>query len=264
MSAAGYDSPQFAEFYDQLPLYANRQDVEFFVAEAVASGGPVLELGCGTGRVLLPTARAGVEICGLDGSPAMLERCCSKLSVESAEVQSRVLLQQGDMRDFRFDRKFRLVTLPFRPFQHLIEVEDQLRCLACIRQALADDGRLIVDVFNPSLPGLVDESRLTEQPSGDGFRLADGRHVARTERIAARDLFRQVLQVELIYYVTAADQTQERLVHSFPMRYFFRFELEHLLARSGFQIEQAYCDYDRAPLGAKEPGELIYVARKAR
>ena len=87
-----------AEFYDYVVPYSTRGDVEFYVDEALAANGPVLELGCGTGRVLIPIARAGVTIDGLDGSPKMLERCREKLQAEPAKVQSRVTLHEGELR----------------------------------------------------------------------------------------------------------------------------------------------------------------------
>src|SRR5512136_1735449 len=86
-----------AELYDHVVPYRERADVGFFVEAAKGSGGPVLEVGCGTGRVLIPTARAGVEITGLDLSPHMLEVCRRKLKDEPEEVRSRVRLVQGDM-----------------------------------------------------------------------------------------------------------------------------------------------------------------------
>src|SRR5688500_8881701 len=115
--AGGYgDYNYIADLYDHVTAYRERADVGFFVDEAARSGGPVLEVGCGTGRVLIPTARAGVEIVGLDLSDHMLERCRANLSSESEEVRSRVTLVKGDMRSFRLGREFRLVTIPFRPF----------------------------------------------------------------------------------------------------------------------------------------------------
>src|SRR5829696_4325661 len=113
------DYASIAELYDHVTLYRDRSDVPFFVEEAVASGGPVLEIGCGTGRVLIPTARAGATIVGLDFSEKMLGLCRAKLSREPADVQSRVRLVRGDMRDFSLGECFHLATIPFRPFQHL-------------------------------------------------------------------------------------------------------------------------------------------------
>jgi SAM-dependent methyltransferase len=257
-----YSSETFAEFYDHFGDYANRDDVDFFVSEAVVAQGPVLEIGSGTGRVLLPCARASVQIWGLDASESMLARCRRKLASEPEKIRQRVVLQQGDMRDFRIDTQFQLVTMPFRPFLHLTEVEEQLACLAAIHRALADGGCLILDLFNPSLEHLLDPARSIEQPSGEPFTLPDGRRVERKERVDRRDYFRQLVIAELIFYVTHPDGRRERLVQTLQIRYLFRFEVEHLLARSGFEIVAAYCDYKRRPLGAGPPQELVYVARK--
>lgn len=179
---------------------------------------------------------------------------------EPEAVQSRASLVVGDMRSFDLGGTFALVTVPFRPFQHLTTVEDQLSCLATLRQHLRRDGTLILDLFNPALELLARE--VTQDESGDepDFTTPDGRHVTRRFRIVAHDRPEQTNQVELIYYVTHPDGRQERLVHSFPMRYLFRFEVEHLLARSGFTVRQIYADYDKRPFGSTYPGELVVVA----
>ncbi len=261
--AGGYADYAFvAEFYDHVVPYRNRQDVAFFVERARQAKGPVLEIGCGTGRVLIPTAKAGVEIVGLDLSPFMLSVCRAKLSREPVEVQAKVQLVEADMRHFDLGKNFTLVTIPFRSFQHLITVEDQLSCFTCIQHHLVDGGTFILDLFNPYLPRLVDEQYLTETEEEPEFTMPDGRRVVRRNRTVARDLFHQIQEVELIYYVTHPDGGKERLVDRFPMRYLFRFEAEHLLARCGFKVEEVYADYDKSPYGTKYPGELILVARK--
>src|SRR6516162_7312341 len=119
-----------ADFYDYVVPYRARQDIDFFVDAARKSGGPVLEVGCGTGRVLIPTARAGIVVVGLDLSSGMMDICQKRLLEEPEAVRSRVRLVQGDMRNFDAGQKFKSVTIPFRPFQHLTTVEDQLSCLA--------------------------------------------------------------------------------------------------------------------------------------
>jgi SAM-dependent methyltransferase len=252
-----------AEFYDHVVPYRDRQDVSFFVGAARESGGQVLEIGCGTGRILIPTARAGVAIVGLDLSPAMLTVCRERVAAEPADVRSRIDLVQGDMRDFHLGSRFSLVTVPFRPFQHLLTVDDQLACLASIRRHLQVGGRLILDLFNPSLD-LILRPTLDEVGDEPEFALPDGRRVLRRLRIASCDRFAQVNQVDLIYYIDHPDGRSERLVHSFPLRYLFRFEAEHLLARSGFEVEHLYADYDKTPYGSLYPGELIFVARRGR
>ncbi len=259
--AGGYDDyPFVAEFYDYVFPYRERQDVAFFLEMARQSGGPVLEIGCGTGRVLIPTAKEGIEIVGLDSSSAMLSVCREKLSCEPEEVQSRVRLIQGDMRRFEVGREFALVTIPFRPFQHLLTVEDQLACLACIHRHLARGGKLVLDVFNPSLPHLAGKQDLVdvlgEEPE---FTMPDGRRVIRRHRVISGNLFNQIQDVELIYDVTHPDGREERWVHRTEMRYLFRFEAEHLLARAGFRVEELYADYDKSLYGSKYPGELIFV-----
>jgi SAM-dependent methyltransferase len=251
-----------AELYDEVTPYASRPDVPFFVEMAKESGGPVLELGAGTGRVLIPTARAGIPITGLDMSVRMLGVCQKKLAAELPETQAKVTLIEGDMRSFELPGAFRLVTMPFRPFQHLLTVEDQLACLHCIHRHLAEAGRVVVDVFNPMLEALVKDNLGQELEPEPEFTMPDGRRVIRKHKIAARNFFDQVQQIELIYYVTYPDGRQDRLLQSFPMRYFFRYEMEHLLARAGFVVENLYADYERHPYGTLYPGELIFVAKK--
>jgi SAM-dependent methyltransferase len=253
-----------ADLYDHITLYRDRPDVGFFVEAATTAGSPVLEVGCGTGRVLIPTARADIEVVGLDLSPHMLAVCRQRLQEESEAVRGRVRLIEADMRDFDLGSRFRLATIPFRPFQHLITVEDQLSCLASIRRHLVDDGVLILDLFNPSLDFLVNRpvgEELDEEPP---FTTPDGRRVLRRHKTVSIDRFQQVGCYELIHYVSHPDGRQERLVQAFPMRYLFRFEAEHLLARAGFTLEHVYADYDKSAYGSKYPGELLMVARRSR
>ena len=261
--SSGYEDYAFvAELYDHMTLYAERPDVDFFLEAAQKAGGPGVEVGCGTGRVLLPLARAGIAITGLDRSPHMLAVCRRRLLQEPDEVQRRVRLVQGDMTDFDLGRTFDLVTIPFRPFQHLIAVEDQLSCLHTIRHHLQPDGRLILDLFDPSMERLTRDNIGRELFMAQELELPDGSQVRRSEIIVARDHAEQVQQIELIYYVTHPDGSVERLVHALPMRYLFRYEAEHLLVRCGFEVEALYADYNKSPYGTNYPSELIFIARK--
>jgi SAM-dependent methyltransferase len=250
-----------ADLYDYVVPYAKRPDVAFYVDAARSAGGPVLELGCGTGRVLIPTARVALDITGIDASPRMLDICRHRLGAERPEIQSRVTVIEADMRSFDLARRFALATIPFRPFQHLATVDDQLACLAAIRRHLADNGRLVFDLFNPSLDLLANHPLGVESGHEPEFVTPDGRRVIRCYRTVTQDLFRQTGSHELIYDVTNADGSKERLVHPFTLRYLFRFEAEHLLARAGFAVEHLYSDYARSPYGAQYPGDLIFVAK---
>src|SRR5688572_8084309 len=146
--------PDFGLLYDSIPMYAARQDVGFYVEEARKARGAVVELGCGTGRILLPIARADCAIIGVDSSRRMLERCFAKLAAEPATVQARVTLYEHDIRDFALGATFSLAIAPFRVVQQLITVDDQLRFLAAVHRHLPPAGRLIFDVFNPSFAAL--------------------------------------------------------------------------------------------------------------
>jgi SAM-dependent methyltransferase len=257
-----YDS--FAEFYDHVLPYRERPDVAFFVSLAAEARGPVLEMGCGTGRVLLPCARAGATMVGVDISRGMLEVCRRKLATEPPEVRSRVRLVTGDMRRFHLESTFALITLPFRSFQHLEQVDEQLQALTLLRQHLAADGRLVLDIYNPSLPLLGDERWLSTPLVEPAVQLPDGRTIVRSLRLSARDYFNQTQEVEIAHDVAWPDGRRERHVDTTRLRYLFRFEAEHLLARAGFVVEALYADYDRRPYGSTYPGELIFVARPAR
>ena len=166
---------EVAEFYDHIVQYREREDVDFFVDQARESGGPVLELGCGTGRVLIPTAKAGIEIVGLDLSVSMFEQCRKRLARETHDVRDRVKLVQGDMRDFNIGTSFKLITIPFRPYQHLATVDDQMLCLRSVHRHLESGGKLVFDLFNPLLESLVGENAFAETVDGPEFRMDDGR-----------------------------------------------------------------------------------------
>lgn len=261
MSCAEYDT--FAEYYDHVLPYRVRTDVAFFVERARTSGGPVLEVGCGTGRVLVPVAREGAPIVGVDLAAGMLDVCRRTLAAESEETRSRVELHQADMRTFDLGREFPLVMLPFRGFQHMLTVDDQLTALARLRRHVAPGGRLILDLFNPSLPFLGDERWLSSPMVEPAFTMPDGRSVVRSYRIASRDYFSQTQEVEFVHEVTWPDGRVERDASRFWIRYVFRFEAEHLLVRAGFEVEALYGGYDGQTYGAVYPGELVFVARRS-
>jgi SAM-dependent methyltransferase len=259
---SGYmGNPVVAQLYDQVVPYRERPDVAFFVQAALESGGPVLEVGSGTGRVLIPTARVGISITGLDFSPHMLNVCREALKKEPPEVQENVTLVEGDMREFSLGKRFKLITTPFRPFQHLISIEDQLNCLKCIHQHLDPKGRFILDIFNPSLTHLTADNLGEEVDVEPSFTTPDGITVKRCNKTVSRDLLNQVNEVELIYYLTYPDGKEERLVHAFQMRYLFRYEAEHLLTLCDFEVLDVYADYQKNPLGSIYPGELIIIAK---
>lgn len=247
--------------YDSVPAYATRRDVQFYVREAAEVQGAVLELGCGTGRILLPLARAGHTVVGLDSSHQMLARCRTKVLDEPEPVRARISLHHGDVRAFNLGEMYALVIAPFRIVQHLATIEDQLRFLDAVARHVAPGGRFIFDVFNPNFAALVTADG-TEREDTPEQPLPDGRRFRRTARISRVRWVDQVSETELIYYVSAAPgATAQRYVQSFDMRWYVRAELLHLLARGGFRLQSIYGDFDGAPLADGSPEQVVCAER---
>ena len=266
MSSALYDG-FIADYYDESPIVRGRVgDVAFYRDAVHEFGDPVLELGCGTGRITLALAEAGHRVTGLDISERMLERCNQKRAGLPKEARERVHLVQGDMTRFDLREKFRLVIIPFRPMQHLLEIEQQISCLESVRNHLqaagrqfgGRGGRLILDVFQTDAERMHDSSYQEEGLVAE-YSMPDGRRVRIMERVTAFHRAEQRNDVEMIFYVTDAHGKEERLVFAWTLRYFFRYEVEHLLARCGFKVNAVYGDFDRSPLGDASP-EMIFVA----
>ena len=259
----GYEEFEFAAaFYDSAYDHLRTKDIDFFVDYSRKSKGHTLELGCGTGRVLIPTAAAGCEITGLDLSSNMLGKCREKLDRQPAEVQERVKLVRGNMTGFDTGGTYQLITIPFRPFQHLVSVEEQKGCLTSINKHLAPGGLFIFDVFHPYPPRLVHNPEyMIEKEDLPETQLPDGRTVRRTSRIAGFHRDQQYNDIELIYYISHPDGETERLVQAFRMRYYFRYELEHLLELCGFKVVGLFGDFDKSEFTSDSP-EMVFVAEK--
>ncbi len=250
-----------ADYYDYVPVVASRRDVDFYVGAARTYGEPILELGCGTGRITLALANVGYLVTGLDLSERMLARCNEKRAALPAEVRERVHLIQADMTRFDLSEKFRLVIIPFRPFQHLLETQQQIACLECVRRHLTPGGKLIVDFFQTDPRRMHDPVFHQESDAIQEFTLPDGRRVKMRDRVVAFHRAEQRNDVEMIYYVKHADGREERLVFAFTVRYFFRYEVEHLLARCGFRVTALHGDFDGSPLADSSP-EMIFVTER--
>jgi SAM-dependent methyltransferase len=257
-----YDAfPDLPTIYDSVPLYNNRRDVQFYVEEGKAARESVLEIGCGTGRILLPIARSGRSIDGLDASPQMLERCRAKVAGEPDVVRQRVTLHHGDARTFDLGRRFDLVIAPFRVVQHLTSIEDQLAFLDSVARHLAPGGRLAFDVFNPNFATLASADGIEREDTPE-TRLPDGRSFRRAGRVVRVRWVDQVSEIELLYYISSGKNgTVERKVMSFDMRWYLRSELVHLLTCAGFRVRAIYGDFDRSPLTDKSPEQIVCAER---
>jgi SAM-dependent methyltransferase len=141
------------------------EDVAFYVEEAVRSGGPVVELGVGTGRIAIPTAAAGIAVVGVDASAEML--AVAREQAELGGVSGLIEFRHGDLRDPRLDGSFPLVTIPFRSLLHMETDRDRRAALAAVRGLLAPGGRFVFDVFTPSDEDVAEtDGRWLERESG--------------------------------------------------------------------------------------------------
>lgn len=265
---------ELARFYDRCAAYYQRDyesigyhhDVPFYVDLARRSGGPVLELGCGTGRVLLPTARAGVEVVGVDGSPGMLERLRAGLSGEPEEVCRRVRVLQGDIRSVRVpdgEAAFALVTAPFRVAQHLCARTDQRAWLRTVAHHLRRDppGHLVFDVFQPDYELIADSPTV----SVDLERFEPGtrkriRRVSRADHHPTSQTFE--VSFEWLVEEPGGEERTERTLET-TLRWFTRGELECLLELEGFEVTDFWGDFEGTPFGADAEDQVIR-ARLAR
>ncbi len=260
----GYeDNSILAECYDLIPMYIDRPDIGFYLELCRDIGGNILEVGCGTGRILIPAAEAGCKITGLDLSKHMLAKCREKLQRSDADVQNRVRLVEGNATNFKLDHSFGLVIIPFRVFQHMITVEDQLACLSNINNHLETGGKLILDVFQLDIKKISNPDSKKEIEDTPEFELKDGRRLRRTHKVLSFNRSDQTSEVELIYYLTGVDGKSTRTVQSFPFRHFFRYEMEHLLTRCGFEVVDLFGKFDRSPLTDDSP-EMIFICKKCR
>ncbi len=235
------------------------EDVAYYVELARESGGPVLEYGCGNGRIALPIARHGVEITGVDLSPAMLADLRERLKGEYEFVPKLVRLRQGDMRRVRLRRRFPLIIVTFNSILHLYDRSDFEQFFARVREHLAPGGRF---VFDASVPSPVDQIRKPERP----YTIPRLRHpttgklVRYTERFD-HDPSRQLLTVMMEF--TPIDAPEEAWATPLAHRQLYPLETEALLHYNGFEVEKVEGDFWGGPL-TRDSDVAIWTCRLAK
>jgi len=213
------------------------EDVPFYVEEAAASGGPVVELGVGTGRIAIPTAAAGIRVIGVDSSPGMLEVCAERATL--AGVTELLDLRVGDLRAPPVDERVALVTCPFRALLHMEDDSSRLAALRAARRLLEPGGRFVFDVFAPSADDIEEtNARWIEREPGIDER-ADWDEASRRLVLSVRG-------------PDGAASTMSLAWLSPP-------EWRALLEEAGFDVEACYGWFDRRPYTGGE--DSIWVAR---
>lgn len=230
-------------------------DVEFYLRLAERTGGPVLECMSGTGRVLIPFARAGFEITGVDRSATMMDRCTTKVSFERADVQQRIELHHGDVEDIKLDRKYRLAFMPFNSFLHLLTTADQEKALHNVRDHLEDGGLFSFAVFSPRL------DRPEHLVRHRGTRVTTQGEIISWFEAQTFDQGNQRTTVTYFYDVSRQDKPMRRVTTEFTLRYLFYREAQELLSRCGFEVIETYGDYRGGEFTATSP-IMAFVARK--
>lgn len=211
------------------------EDVAFYVEEAVRSGGPVLELGVGTGRIAVPIAALGIEVVGIDTSAGMLEVARERAELAGARVEFR----QGDMRDPPVDGVFPLVAIPFRSLLHMETDADRRSAVRAVSRCLAPGGRLVFDVFTPAADDIADtHGRWVEREPGIWER-ADWNEQARTLVLRVRG--------------EEAESEMSLAWLSVP-------EWQELLREEGFVVDALYGWFDRSPWRGGE--DSVWICRR--
>jgi SAM-dependent methyltransferase len=262
---ATIDSYQItAKYYDG--AYAAKQDLvdlPFYLELSEESPGPVLEIACGTGRVLVPIARKGIDIHGIDNSKPMLDILKRNLQKESAEARAKITLHEGDMREFRLNKQFPLVIIPFRPMQHMHTVEDQVRALKTAASHLTKDGILAFDVFYPKFElintKMGEEVREMEwQASSDPTAI-----VRRYFRKESVDKINQVFNFTFIYRTFKDDKIVAEEAESFQLCFYTYPHLRALFLLAGLEIAEEYGSFAKTPMDNRAE-QMIFLLRKAR
>lgn len=245
-----------ADLYD-LEFESIDADVDLYLGYAGIVGGPVLELGCGTGRLLVPLARAGFDVLGIDASAAMIARARQRLAREGV---TNATAEPGDMRSLGHlaPDRFGLIFSAINSFLHLETREDQIAALQSARRLLHDDGILVLDLFHPTPAALhTMDDRLTH----DGhWQRPDGGVIERTSfrRVYPAE---QRIETRLTYDQVQPNGDLRRQTASYTMRYIHRFEMEGLLDAAGYALEGVFGSYSLESLDDHST-QMIFVAHR--
>jgi SAM-dependent methyltransferase len=242
------------------PLLAG--DVEFYLDLARRSGGPVLDLGGGTGRVAWPLAEAGFEVTSLDASAPMLARSEAKRPLASPAAQARVSLVNADLRDFDLTPRFGLAIAPGRVFQGLLTSDDQRAALATIRGHLRPGACLVLQLFDPLLEAVAPFDGAPSGAERETVILPDSGHRLRRNVLhRTTDPLSQVLtEVWEFAQLDDGGSVVRREEEILRMRWTYRYEMRYLLELAGFEVEAEHADFRGSP--PRYAAEQIWVARR--
>jgi SAM-dependent methyltransferase len=249
--------------YDIMHPGSLQGDVEWYCRKATASGGPVLELGAGTGRIAIPVAEAGIRITAVDSDEQMLARLREKAAALHDDVRSHLSILRGDMRSIAIDSPFALVIIPFRAFLHNLTRDDQLAALKCAHQHLAVNGELALNVFHPSLQYMAaraGDRRGVWRWTGNR-KLVDGGFVVYSDT-TRYDTVRQRLHSLIRTEQFGPDGSLMRThMMDLELAYLYPSDIVRLLDEAGFELVRMSGDFHGRPF-ERDGDELVVEARK--
>jgi SAM-dependent methyltransferase len=249
---------RFARWYD-LDQGVFEDDIPLYRELARRTGSPILELGCGTGRLVLALAQAGHRVTGVELQPAMLARAEARVRAAGRAVARRVSLLQADLRTLELPERFHLAVLAVNTWMDLAGPVEQARALAVAARHLVPGGLLVLDLFHPHPTalapvegGLFLEKVLTDPETGQQACKFVVRQV---------DYAQQILTATFFYDETDADGRVTRTAMTFSLHYLHRAETERMLEAAGFTVEQVYGSYELDPY-TDDAERMLLVARK--
>ncbi len=236
-------------------------DVPFYIRHAQRIGGPVLELGAGTGRVTWALGQAGLDVVGLELSAAMLAGARAKAADMPPEVHRRVEFVRADMADFDLARRFGLVLIPYRAFQSLTTPDQQRRSLCCIRRHLQPGGHLIVDLFDPLLDLCLPNT--PPRPIKGTVRHPVTGHQVTVESFSrSTDSFQQLFTESWRFTeITDTGAVIRQEEETLTLRWTYRWEMRYLLELTGFDVTAEFSDFNESPPAYAR--EQIWIARRS-
>jgi len=225
-------------------------DVPFFLKYARNAKGSVLELCCGTGRITLPLAKAGIDITGIDFTPLMLKRAREKATAQGLKIP----LLQGDMRKIRLKKQFNLVFIPFNSIQNTYSLSDIEKVFETVHKHLKMNGRFIFDIFNPSIYYMAKYKRVRKGLYK--FRTEDGRRVI-IDQLCQYLAGPQINRTSWTFHI---DGTKPK-TRTLDMRCFYPQEMETLLKYNGFKVIKKFGNFDEDPF-LNESMKQIFICQK--
>lgn len=247
-----------AEYYDS--EYFFQDDIKLFLRMAGEISGEVLELGCGTGRILIPFAQAGYKITGIDISREMLAKAQEKIDNLPHEVKERINLLQKDMKAFRFPNKFHLIILAFNSLLLATTPEDQKKIISHAFKHLIPGGRLFVCAINPNREWFREHVSAVKY-YGTWIYQKTGKPFDRFYS-NINDSLHNLMTFSLFYDHINEDKSVKREKNPITLRYLYSFELQHLLENAGFIITKLLGDYEGEVFSPASPLMIFEAIKK--